>query len=228
MGSASLLATLRSMAVDEALRAILGEWTAIEPLLTVKELTALARISRRTHNSVEDQLTAVFQLIAPTLPADHAAWTAMRSPGSTSPASSSTSAAVVLEVVRLASSALASPSRAADAAADALVEQSNEALVREGAVPASRSLGGRQLLSVRAGERVLYPLFQFESVRPYRQHKLVATLSELLSADIDPAGAAAWWLTPNPWLDARPADLIGTERESEIRYAADQLANDSW
>jgi hypothetical protein len=87
--------------------------------------------------------------------------------------------------------------------------------------------GGR-LLSLRQGDRAYCPLFQFASAHPYRQHELVAALWQRLDADSDPAGATAWWLTRSPWLDARPADLLGTGRDAEIGYAADQLANDNW
>lgn len=223
------------MAIESALQLIVDEWADIEPRLTVGELTALARFGRvaMPGDDGAGRPLAVFRVIAVALPDNHAAWTALRSPGvSAGPRdvrAADLVADLVAELAGLADGALAGPSLAADAAADSLAEASSAVLLAAGAVPASRGLGGGgRLLSVRAGGQVLYPVFQFASAGPYRQHELVAGLWQQLGADADPAGAAAWWLTPNPWLSACPADLLGTARESEISYAADQLTNDSW
>jgi hypothetical protein len=217
------------VAVEDALAVVLSDWTDIEPLLTVRELTELADIGWGTMRGAgSGRSAAVFSVVAEALPPDHAAWPALQArfdPGS----SPIPVIAVDVELIDRAVAALASPMSTVDAAADALAEESSAGLLRFGAVPADREAAeGEFWLSVRVGGEAFYPLFQFESTGPYRQYEIVARLRSQLDADEDPAGAAAWWLTSNPWLSARPADLLGTGREGEIAYAADQLANDSW
>ena len=58
----------------------------------------------------------------------------------------------------------------------------------------------------RDGDR--YPEFQFAegSGTP---REVVLEVNRLLLADIDPWGAAAWWLSGNTWLGGTPASLIG-------------------
>ena len=147
-----------------------------------------------------------------------------------SPRSASKSAmAITLELADRAAHALDSPGRAADELADSLEEESGARLLRFGVRSASRAPAEDQhLLFLRIGGETFYPSFQFVSRGHRRQHDIVRRLWYKLGADADTAGAVAWWLTANPWLAARPADLLGTARESEIEYAADQLANDNW
>jgi hypothetical protein len=214
--------------VRDALQVIADQWSDIEPLLTVAELRTLAGVNRETMRGVGSRRSeAVFGLVAQALPADHPAWLALRARTGPGPVRGSSQPDV--DLIDLADLALASPLAEVDAAADALVEQSNAALLRFGAAPADPEVEDDELwLSVRVGDEEYYPLFQFASAEPYRQYELVARLRPKLGADEDPAGAAAWWLTVNPWLRAMPAELLGTDREGEIAYAADQLANDSW
>ncbi|HXP18766.1 MAG TPA: hypothetical protein VN840_03870 [Streptosporangiaceae bacterium] len=217
------------MAVEDALEIILGKWSDIEPLLTVSELTELASVGRVTMRGGSSwRSQAVFNVISQALPADHAARQALHA-GADRGFQPDPVRALDVDLIEQAEIALASPSIAEDAEADALAEAGRAALLRRGVAGDAADAGDTQTwLSVRVDEQVLYPLFQFASTRPYRQHELVARLRPQLSADEDPWGAVAWWLTPNPWLTACPADLLGTEREGEIAYAADQLANDSW
>jgi hypothetical protein len=215
------------VAVEDALAVIVGQWQDIEPLLTVSELAELASITGVTmRGGGSGRSAAVFGVLAAALPDDHPAWAAYRGPIGSEPWPDTPSDVALID---LAAGALAEPSSAVDAAADALAERSRAALLDLGAIAAGRRAGESVLwLSVRVGDEVFYPLFQFMPSEHGRQYEMVARLREQLDADEDPAGAAAWWLTPNPWLSARPADLLGTEREPEIAYAADQLANDSW
>ncbi|MGW5389374.1 hypothetical protein [Streptomyces koyangensis] len=72
--------------------------------------------------------------------------------------------------------------------------------------------GGLILLSAEGGARV--PRFQLASdgtVRP-----VVRTVNHLLDAELDPWGAADWWLSPHAWLGAPPADLLGTPAEVQL------------
>ncbi|MHA5049317.1 hypothetical protein [Streptomyces sp. SD15] len=66
-------------------------------------------------------------------------------------------------------------------------------------------------------ERV--PAFQLdpESGTPY---EVVVEINRLLSADVDPWGAADWWLGSNVWLDAAPARLLGTGVDHALLSAA--------
>ncbi|MGA5297027.1 hypothetical protein ACWDR5_12230 [Streptomyces koyangensis] len=72
--------------------------------------------------------------------------------------------------------------------------------------------GGLILLSAEGGARV--PRFQLApdgTVRP-----VVRTVNHLLDAELDPWGAADWWLSPHAWLGAPPADLLGTPAEVQL------------
>ncbi len=231
------------MAIDDALRAILDDWRDIEPLLTVKELENLAdadfgsgfgvtRSARPAADPVGPDLgSVIFEIVSPALPAGHPAWQALAAQAQ---AGQDTDPplplAPGLDLMDLAADALDSPLTAVDAVADALAERSRSALLAAGVVADGPALRADGLwLSVEADRRTFYPLFQFAAMSPYRQYEIVARLRPQLDADSDPAGAAAWWLTPSPWLaGATPAELLGTEREAEIAYAADQLSNDSW
>jgi hypothetical protein len=217
------------MAVDDALNVILSEWDDIEPLLTVSELTTLASVSRETMRGRGwGRASVVFDIISAALPAGHAAWPALQSrPG---PAWRSFPAGPPdLELIGRAERALASPWAAADAEADSLAEESQAMVLRHGTAPGGIAEDGSdRWLAVRSNGQMLYPLFQFASAEPYRQHDTVGRLMRQVGAADDPWGAAAWWLTPNAWLSAIPADLLGTSREPEIAYAADQLGNDNW
>ncbi|MDV9199780.1 hypothetical protein [Streptomyces sp. Wh19] len=72
----------------------------------------------------------------------------------------------------------------------------------------------------RGGER--YPEFQFPEGcgSPY---EVVIQVNRLLLADIDPWGAAAWWLSGNTWLGGTPAALLGRLPDRELVGAATAL-----
>jgi hypothetical protein len=63
-----------------------------------------------------------------------------------------------------------------------------------------------------------WPRFQFD---PSGQPRAVVTqINLLLDADRDPWGVADWWLGPNAWLDATPADLLGQADDGRLVDAA--------
>ncbi|MFI1728811.1 hypothetical protein ACH40E_06130 [Streptomyces acidicola] len=72
----------------------------------------------------------------------------------------------------------------------------------------------------RSGARC--PRFQF---RPGTLQPLpvVLRINGLLRADLDPWGAADWWLGGNSWLHGVPADLLGTLPDEELEGAALEL-----
>jgi hypothetical protein len=218
------------MATQEALAVILRQWADIEALLTVEELTRIANMGGLTMRGAgPGEPEAVLDVIRPVLANDHPVWDALAS--EPIPVVRSMHYQVPgLEIAERAQDALASPWVAADQAADALAAASRQAILSFGALPADdeADISEVYLLAINDGGRRWYPSFQFETTDPRRQYPVVAALWSALGADEDPAGAAAWWLMPNPWLAARPADLLGTPREAELGYAADQLASDSW
>ncbi|MFI2641197.1 hypothetical protein [Streptomyces sp. NPDC018610] len=73
------------------------------------------------------------------------------------------------------------------------------------------------LTDEREEERV--PAFQFDP-RTREPYPVVVEINRLLSADEDPWGAADWWLGSNVWLDAAPAELLGTGADHALLSAA--------
>ncbi|GGV70134.1 hypothetical protein [Streptomyces griseoloalbus] len=72
------------------------------------------------------------------------------------------------------------------------------------------------------GSTARCPRFQF---RPGTLQPLpvVLRINGLLRADLDPWGAADWWLGANSWLHGVPADLLGTLPDEELEGAALEL-----
>ncbi len=50
-------------------------------------------------------------------------------------------------------------------------------------------------------------------------YPVVVEINRLPCADVDPWGAADWWLGSNVWLDARPARKLGTDADDALRSA---------
>lgn len=73
------------------------------------------------------------------------------------------------------------------------------------------------------GGAVLLPAFQFRS--PRQPWPVVLAVNEVLDAARDPWGAADWWLSPNAWLTAAPASLLGSGREAELPLVASHLTD---
>ncbi|MFE9725713.1 hypothetical protein ACFYQ5_19450 [Streptomyces sp. NPDC005794] len=67
-----------------------------------------------------------------------------------------------------------------------------------------------------------YPRFQFRAgtAEPL---PVVRRVNELLQADMDPWGAADWWLGGNVWLHGVPAELLGTVPDDDLVGAASAL-----
>ncbi|MFJ6466558.1 hypothetical protein ACIQM0_37065 [Streptomyces sp. NPDC091387] len=64
-----------------------------------------------------------------------------------------------------------------------------------------------------------YPEFQFPRGCG-TPHDVVLRVNRLLLADIDPRGAASWWLGSNTWLGGSPASLLGRLPDQELVSAA--------
>ncbi|QUC00620.1 hypothetical protein [Cellulosimicrobium cellulans] len=71
------------------------------------------------------------------------------------------------------------------------------------------------------------PAFQFERGRD-QVYSAVADLAGDLAHAEDPLGAYSWWTRKNSWINAVPADLLGTDGEALIAYAAERIHGDDW
>ncbi|MER7189820.1 hypothetical protein [Streptomyces flaveolus] len=78
-----------------------------------------------------------------------------------------------------------------------------------------------RLTDARGGDR--YPEFQF-GPGDGSPCEVVLEVNRVLLADIDPWGAAAWWLSGNSWLGGTPASLLGRLPDGELVGAATALA----
>lgn len=67
------------------------------------------------------------------------------------------------------------------------------------------------LLGPPSGRGYLYPAFQFDASRRDVVPE-VRAVNEELDAAGDPWGVASWWISRNDRIDARPRDLVGTDR----------------
>jgi hypothetical protein len=86
--------------------------------------------------------------------------------------------------------------------------------------------GQRFLIRLESRRRGLrFPAFQFDPQG--RPISTVLLINERLGADDDPWGVADWWLGENAWLDAVPAELIGT-RDDLLVAAADAVTRPDW
>lgn len=74
------------------------------------------------------------------------------------------------------------------------------------------------LIRLDHGSGYAVPSFQFDgSGTPI---PLVLLVNHVLGAMRDPWGAAHWWLSTNPWLARRPADLIDQSADDDLVAAA--------
>ncbi|MGE7384489.1 hypothetical protein ACQKM2_03150 [Streptomyces sp. NPDC004126] len=89
-----------------------------------------------------------------------------------------------------------------------------EATSRCGGAPPSELI---RLPDPPNGDR--YPRFQFPAGGG-TPHEVVLEVNRLLLADIDPRGAASWWLGANTWLGGTPVSLLGLLPDHELVGAA--------
>lgn len=71
-------------------------------------------------------------------------------------------------------------------------------------------------------DEVRYPAFQF-TPGTGEPRPVVREINRLLCADVDPWGAADWWLSGNTWLGAAPASLLGQVPDATLAGAARDL-----
>jgi hypothetical protein len=105
--------------------------------------------------------------------------------------------------------------------------ESRAAAVALGAKPANREKvrtyrDRSWLLGLPKGRGFIYPKFQFDPASR-ELYDEVRSVNELLGAHNDPWGVASWWSALNDRLGARPVDLVGTDRGSEVVRAVQAL-----
>ncbi|MFE2037664.1 hypothetical protein ACFXBB_31355 [Streptomyces scopuliridis] len=156
------------------------------------------------------------------LPLDHPVRIALESVRLVAAPPGPTTVAGAQELLALLSSPPPSPGPEATAAPDQLLLaqalSAEEARARcGGAAPPPELI---RLPDPQGGDR--YPEFQFAtcSGTPY---EAVLQDNRLLLADIDPLGAAAWWLSGSTWLGGTPASLLGRLPDQQLVGAASAL-----
>jgi hypothetical protein len=218
------------MAILDALELIDQDWPSIEPILPVSVLGAVVREgSGLTEEREEDAAEAILREILPAMPPDHVVWRALRDSGNRFQGKPPRRAIVLVRrCVENASEALADPDLSAYAAADFFDTMAVEEIRRHGVIDVAQLDGSHSLDAFKIDADGNVPTFIFASMDPPVVYDIVVQLHELLGGFHDAVGAISWWLTPNAWLAAAPAELLGTGRHAEIVFAADQLANDNW
>lgn len=78
------------------------------------------------------------------------------------------------------------------------------------------------LLGLPRRRGYVYPRFQFDP-KSLELFSEVQSANEVLGAADDPWGVASWWISSNERLGCRPAELVGTERASDVVRAAQAL-----
>ncbi|MBG0851831.1 hypothetical protein I2W78_08230 [Streptomyces spinoverrucosus] len=215
----------------ERLLALIGEHrdTVREALddeqhaLLLTRLGALAAVAPDDDRAVRKALQGVRLALLP-LPFDHPVYVALDSLRLVQAPPGPTTVAGARDLVTL----LASPS--SGPAPGTSTDPGQERLLRAPALSAAEArarCGGAappaeliRLTDPQGGDR--YPEFQFtaDSGTP---REVVLQVNRLLLADIDPWGAAAWWLSGNSWLGGTPASLLGRLPDHRLVGAATAL-----
>ena len=189
--------------------------------LLLARLGALTEVAPDDDRAVRRALQGVRLALLP-LPLDHPVRIALESVRLVAAPPGPTTVAGAQELMSLLSS-LAPPSGPeATAAPDQLLLaqalSAEEARARcGGAAPPPELI---RLSDPQGGDR--YPEFQFAlgSGNPY---EVVLEVNRLLLADIDPWGAASWWLSGNTWLGGTPESLLGRLPDAQLVGAATAL-----
>jgi hypothetical protein len=226
-----------------AVEAIHAHWAEISGLLDAPAREELLEILADAESNPEAAADELRELIKPFTPPGHAVREALTPSGvrfqsSTIRPLDSDALLASLRALRTAADALRPTPMAegvavvqvtdaarTDSVAPSYRPDSDDAwLLAEPALPAA-SLGlspeqAHDLIFLTDGDKAeRVPAFQLdpESGTPYA---VVVEINRLLSADVDPWGAADWWLGSNVWLDAAPARLLGTGADQALLSAA--------
>jgi hypothetical protein len=232
--------------MTDVIAALAANWSAIIALLSDDQRAEVAGPARAllaagSEAERRDAALDIAEIVAPLLPADHPVRRALaadtrRLGGSAvdwTPAVDllrrTLSAAGPVLFGEIADLGRAVPSGAGPGEADREAEDwllaapaADLAEVRRhGLEPASPGL----IRIGRPGRDLRWPRFQFD--RDGQPHSVVTRINLLLDAERDPWGAADWWLGPNAWLDAPPAELIGRVGDDRLLDAARALLREA-
>lgn len=228
------------MAIHDAIQAAASDWDAVEPYLAPAHLAAIAKtgVEDEDLEALEERL---LDILSPVVPTQHRMWTALLLDNSRRSYQSRADdvswdtdwQAPARLIQSRAYEALTSPDVANDAVADSIVEATKRRILGFGyrLVPKEPDLESDHptgAVGIPLDNANALPAFQFADQSLTEVHHSFMLGMEFLGADEDPLGALAWWVTPNAWLASIPATLLGTSREPEIIYAAEQILNDSW
>ncbi|MGW7363181.1 hypothetical protein ACWGI8_07075 [Streptomyces sp. NPDC054841] len=188
--------------------------------LLLARLQGLAATAPENVRAVRRAVHGVRLALLP-LPLDHPVRVALDSVRLVAAPSGPTAVAGALELVALLASSSASPETIGDTAQDELLQapalSADEAGARCGGAPPPELI---RLADPRDGDR--YPEFQFAEGGG-TPHEVVLEVNRLLLAEVDPWGAAAWWLSGNSWLGGTPASLLGRLPDHRLVGAATAL-----
>jgi hypothetical protein len=214
------------MALPDAIRALADHWSDVHARLGDQARRRLASLVQEFGEHADDpaaqEYTAVeiVELLWPLLPDDHPVRLAMT--GDDEPTRLtrvSPKWAPITETLLRRIDAANRPTP------EAIVEGAVEWLLAMPALSAAEVRGRGQdpdhpeLIRLERGDGVVQlPAFQFDAAG--RPIQIVLTVNRLLGAEDDPWGAADWWLGPNAWLGAVPADLIGQVDENVLLATA--------
>ncbi|MGW4232065.1 hypothetical protein ACWEF9_22675 [Streptomyces sp. NPDC004980] len=188
--------------------------------LLITRLTALAEAPPDEDRAVRRALQGVRLAVLP-LPLDHPVRVALASVRLVAAPPGPATVADARELAHLLAAAPAPDPFGPGGAQDPLLRtpalSAAEARARCGGTPPPELI---RLPDPRDGDR--YPEFQFPAVGG-TPHDVVLEVNRLLLADIDPRGAASWWLSGNSWLGGTPASLLGRRPDHELVGAATTL-----
>jgi hypothetical protein len=206
------------MALADMVSALAQHWDDVSARLDDGERAELRRLID-VASAADDERRAeaaldIVELLLPVLPIGHpverAIASGVRYQSGTAGQRGSALLAAMAELRRVQANAATPASAVWQAAQRRLLAAPclSEAQVRaHGQNPA---LSGLIRLDADGGTRL--PAFQFDEQGVPRS--LVIRINHLLDSDADPWGVADWWLCPNAWLAATPADVLGIVEDS--------------
>ncbi|MFJ9820650.1 hypothetical protein ACIRU3_36340 [Streptomyces sp. NPDC101151] len=185
--------------------------------LLLARLQGLAAVAPQDDRAVRRAVQGVRLALLP-LPLDHPVHIALDTVRLVGAPPGPTTVAGARELIDLLASPRPSPQTAGDTAPDDLLQapavSAGEARARCGGAPPPELI---RLPDSADGDR--YPEFQF-AAGDGTPHQVVLEVNRLLLAEIDPWGAAAWWLSGNTWLGGTPASLLGRLPDHRLVGAA--------
>lgn len=203
--------------LSDVLVAVAGDWPRFARQLGAgARQTVLRQLAAavHTHNWQPDELV---RALLSEIPAEDPAWDALKH---------QTTRLKFEEPALLMQSALAlrwiietSPEALGEYDSPEAVEQAaEERLFTAPMISVTPDLPSDGVVVLERWQDIWAPAFQFDSEVKVLDD--VATINRILEAEIDPWGAASWWLLPHATLGAIPADAMSLGGSDEVLAAA--------